>query len=1158
MKMSKITDQVRSLPAALSLVFMLPVLLTGCTGPGTTTTSDTSGPLSLDGSLSGKVLDMQSTRGETGTNAAGQSVPPEIDTENTCVRFQDIVGDPLLNGGQEFPPVDLLSDGSFEAEGLPVGVDFTLCVDIGKDGSCEVQSCVHIAADGEDQFTGNLEDVRVDPLTTMVLAKLRDMFEANGVSPDELPFSPAAVVSRIVAAYTNLFGETGIDQQVTLDDIAALTPEQMSELFDSVIPAGAQVGMQMAEGNLQSALGRSVEAVAIGAAKVFLRAGFPIADQPGIGLDLSVLAELEGVETTTFEELFAGPGGGSIPNDGTAPAIDISAELIAALPPELQAEAESFNGDPSTLSPEIIDALLALDPALLDQFAFQDRPEPIIYINKFSEPDRNYGNFGGDDAGSQAPIMNDHLLIEMARLHLAGAQLTVGEVYQLLTDIDTGLGARLTYFIFDPNFFGPPLTVFETADGAGLALNIESLFRRLAEGGFDNVDPESFEQRQAELRDEIRALLTGTVPPTIDRMFSILLQERLGGVSELATTVRQARVHLPFSRSGPSDFFVVADGDKFGIDSAGATVSAVTINAEITRDGLVTSATYSPDGTGPFYLGFTERTEGDGIVELIVRETGSFLHSDRGPVRVSIFDDNIFAAVNGARFADFVSNTGNFFPGVSVSVIAPEFLPAPIPQQPIDETFVEPIDDGVVTDGTLDSTIDLIDPIDGGGTEPVIEPAPAEFDNGGPNDQIFVLAEGRGEFGEPVRVDFNFSTGEVTYNPGGRNLLMFIPETEQSGLFALFNEDTGRPASATDPIDFFVGPYDQPDGLDDFFNSGGFDEPIDDFDQFVNDTFREDGTVVLSDGTQILPDGTQILPDGTVIPSDGAIIEGDGTVNVDGDVQILADGTQLLADGTQILPDGTIIHPDGTVHVDEPTSTEEPGTAEFVGVVDANGFIVVSPADIIGLPIAREVFTHVFGTDVPNVRYDSSGDPFFDDVNSNGVQDADEPTAPFLPLLFDPADWRATDIRLYYRRADNGAAVAFENVAFESATPMTLDGVALVPRHFVPRLNAFRYGRPNTALNLLTAFAPADDFNGTRAFNEDTRVGIFGALALINLVMDQVFNVHATVDVDGFGPLPAEDVTIDAQMFIAPIGDPFLLILDGFRQRAVAGGVVVE
>ena len=123
-----------------------------------------------------------------------------------------------------------------------------------------------------------------------------------------------------------------------------------------------------------------------------------------------------------------------------------------------------------------------------------------------------------------------------------------------------------------------------------------------------------------------------------------------------------------------------------------------------------------------------------------------------------------------------------------------------------------------------------------------------------------------------------------------------------------------------------------------------------------------------------------------------------------------------------------------------------------------------------------------------------------------------------------------------------------DEVAFDSSTPKATDGEVLVPRRFSPRLNAFRFGRPNSAINLLTTFLPAEFFNGTQAINEDTEVGIFQALAMINLVMEQVFNVEADVDFDGPGPIPPTTELIDAHLFVVPIGDPLALLIDGFEK----------
>jgi hypothetical protein len=240
---------------------------------------------------------------------------------------------------------------------------------------------------------------------------------------------------------------------------------------------------------------------------------------------------------------------------------------------------------------------------------------------------------------------------------------------------------------------------------------------------------------------------------------------------------------------------------------------------------------------------------------------------------------------------------------------------------------------------------------------------------------------------------------------------------------------------------------------------------------------------------------------------------------------------------------------DEPIHDFEESVVDEAEFDEPVSVGE-QGFILVSAGDIVGLEIEREFFMHVFGTEVPNERYHSEDDPYFDDVNGNDRHDVGEPTSPFRPMLFDPHDWRSTDIRLYYRRADNGESVRFEDVDFESDTPRTIDGVELVSRNYKPRLNAFRFGRPNTAINLLTSFSPPEFLNGTHGLTRDTHVDIFMAIAIINLVMDQVFNVEAEIDIDGLGPLPRERMLTDAHMFVAPLDDPFVLLVEGFRERA--------
>ncbi len=964
----------------------------GGTGGGSTLLNDASG---YDGSISGKVLDQQSTRASTVDGSAAQDVPPDFDTESASVEFFDVAGDPLLDEtGQPIEAVPLSADGTFTAEGLPVGADFAVCVDIGSDGSCDVESCVNIPNDDPNApGVGHVDDVKVDPLTTVVLAKLHALVEERGIDPSDLPISPVALVTRIVDAYIHLFEETGTDATITLEDIEALSDEQLAQLFDEAVPALAQSGMLAARGNLGLVKAADVNAAALAAAEIFLQAGFPIADGPD-PLDLSSLGDIADVESKPMSQL--------------------------------RPQGEPLN-EPFVESNDNV----TVAPAQFDGFV-----EPTVYFSTVAEPDRNFSDDEADaesNQGPRLPVIHDYLLVQMARMHIEKRSITIAALHNLLTSLEDGMGARLTYFVHDPTKFGPPATVFETRDGTGKAVRIDELFSRIQGEGFAQLNHEDLQRREVELRAMLRELLSDTVSPELDRLAGAFLSDRVASAAELAAHIRDSRVHLPFSRTGPSTFFVVADGDPLRGDA----VSPVTVDADVTARGTVGSVTYNADGTGKFYLMFTQGTQGEGIVGLMVRDAGRMLHGPRGPVRLNMNDATIFQPVNGAPFAEFVAETGSFFPGVNISVVSTTFVP-----QTSDPNAV----------------------------------APAEDVSAGPNRQIFVLATSPGPGGEPVKVDYDMSTGIATYNSAGRFLLQFTPETQDTGTFLLFNESTGRPAGQEDPVDFFVAP--PPNDL-----------------VTVDPNLPPDGTLP-TDGTQA---------DTTAPPQDGSV------------------QPAQLADAT------------GT--------TGEP--------LVRDGQILVSVDTIVGLPISRQTFTHVFGTEVANPRYNADGDPYYDDINADGVQGADEPTTPFRPTLFNPSDWRSTDIRMYYRRADNNASVTFEEVAFDSQTPQTRDGIALVARNLQPRLNAFRFGRPNTAINLLTAFLPPAFFDGTHAFNADTKADVLGAIAIINLMMDQAHNVQAIVDIDGPGPLQNQSMLLDAHIFIPPVGDPFVLMLKGFASRAV-------
>ena len=1119
--------------------------------------SVTEDALSFEGTLSGKVLTTASTRDSLSSSSAAQTLPPDFDPNNTCVRFKDVAGNDLMDpNGQPIGEVPVDADGNFDAENLPVGTDFTVCGDIGKDGSCEIESCIQIPTD-DGGTAGELDGVEADPLTTIILAKLRRLLQEKGINANNLPVSPATVVARIVGAYTHLFEESGIDQQLTLEDIAALTPAELAELFDTFIPENARTGMRVVEGNLDLANAEDINAVALAAATVFLRAGFPIADQPQ-GLDLSSLGDLDGVKTASIEDLFA-------------------------------------QGN------EFEEPFIENDPDLEEFGAAQTERNIVVYFVENSEPDRNFVEqdeefLEEDDINPpDLPVLHDYLLLAMAQLQLENRRITINDLYDLLTSTEDGLGARLTYFIFDPNFPGPPLNVFETANGEGKAINLERIFFEFFNEGFGELTPEEFDRQEAQLRRLINDALSDTVPPTFGRLFGNVVDNRIEGINELSERVRNARAHLPFSRSGDSTFFVVADGDPFAADPNNDTTALaqfptnssgilpVTVDIEFTQDGRPVGVVADLTGNGAFFLGFTHGTDERGIVEFILRETGRFLHGPRGPVRLNMNNEEIFQPINGQPFIDYVSENGAFYPGTQVTVIRSEFVPEPFEMLPPDPFFDEPFDEfDPLDDPFMETDDNFVDdrpmdlpppddmrsddrPMDMPPTETVMDaPATQQIPGEGPHQQLFVLAFTPN--GEPVRVDYDMNTNQGIVNPNGRYLLTFLPGTEESGLFGLFNEKTGREATFNDPADFFMAPPERPDRFEDFFNNFDEDqfndfERIDEFvDDFLTDIPPDEFFPPLDDMPPPPIDDMPPPPDDMPPPPDDMTNLNDMPEQMPNDMpppdMMVDDGS----DPAQVDDEVDDTFDDEFDDFDDFDDFEGDFDDDFeiddddINVLDGidPNLIIVDIDDIIGLQIRRDRFNRVFGTEVPNDQYDPSGDPYFDDINGNEMQDENEPTAPFRPTLFDPNDWRSTDIRLYYRRADNGEAVLFENVDFESQTPRTLDGVALVERNYLPRLNAFKFGRPNTAVNLLTAFVPPEFFNGTQGFTEDTQLDIFSAIAMINLVMDQVFNVEANIDVDGLGPLPKQRMLIDAHLFVAPVGDPFVLLMKGFENRSLA------
>ena len=159
---------------------------------------------------------------------------------------------------------------------------------------------------------------------------------------------------------------------------------------------------------------------------------------------------------------------------------------------------------------------------------------------------------------------------------------------------------------------------------------------------------------------------------------------------------------------------------------------------------------------------------------------------------------------------------------------------------------------------------------------------------------------------------------------------------------------------------------------------------------------------------------------------------------------------------------------------------------------DPSTNVLVAASAVQGITLAPQTTRQIYGTDAPNLGYDPTGDPYYDDINNNDQADSGEPTFDHHEFLFNPTDWHSTRIEYYYRRADNNQAPVLTDVDFQSSTPRMRDGTPLVARNFKPRLNAFRFGRPNLTINLLAAFSKPEFFDGTHALNGDTTINPAG------------------------------------------------------------------
>ncbi len=909
------------------------LIIAGCPGPaGTTDTSggDTTGSgdvsdnaLSFGGNLDGTVALSTSSDGTIDDGQSGRGYFLRMQTSGGSAWLTDLAGNPLVDAnGQPYENITVGLDGSFSMNGLPVGVDFMMHIDFDGDGVADLQSIFFIPAHEGDVNAGTLDGAVVDPLSTLGAARMLAILEELGITPADLDMSPALLIEQIRDAFSNLFETNGILTEIDIEDLQGMTPAEWAQLFDTLLPAGARNGMNMARHRLRMSQAADAAAVAEEVAQILVQSGMAIADGPG-GPDFSALATLPNVETLNFEQFYNQQFEGMVP----------------------ETSADPF--ETGQMMPEF---------------------DLTIYVSTTPEVNRNEPELADEGMhGHHGPMIGDWQLERMAAAYLAGQTITLEQLHQLLVDPNQGLGIRLLYSTFVEDPFPMWVEVFETADGQGTELNMMDFMETIMNEGLGTPDPERWQEQEQNMRGQIAQFLQGTIQPSFERVMNGILTPRIAGVEQYARMLRQQRVHIPWSLSGPSQIYVVADADPW-VDSE---AQAITVDAETNSAGEVTSVTYNTAGTGAFYVAVGWPTETGHMVELINRSNGRPLHAFDGELQqLDLADTTIFQNVGSQTFYEAFSQTEDEWPLAPMLTISnPEFDPS----QPADPE-TNPMDfEGLVlmTDYTFNA--------------------------------------------DPVQVSYDESTGVATYDTSGEYYLLADHEYWNDGRFTLVTEG-GEPITGT---------------------TGGYD------------------------------------------------------------------------------------------------SRER-----------------VIPADVVGLDIQMQSWTWVYGIDVPNPGYDPEGAPYYDDFNGNGQFDTGEPTFAERHMLWDPNDWRSTWVERYYRTADSASFINPENVDWMADQPRLLDGTPLVPRVFRTRLNGYRFGKPNVAINLLSAFSPPQLFNGTQGMAAQTQLNPFQVIAMIHLVLDSTQTTEAYIDIDGPGPLAPQLELVPAWWFVPPVGDPVQLIMDGFEDLA--------
>ncbi len=601
-------------------------------GPGGNS-NGSSTPLGYGGNLTGKASSTISSSGETGNTllfakrTAKTSLGSAKITDAT-ITFKTINGDPLTDAnGNPYPPITLNADSTFQANNLPLGIDFMVEIDVNGDGKPEMSTIVCIPKDANAD-TGTASGLDINPLATLAVAKLIGLNQELLGADHQMDFSSAAVVAQMIRAFTTLFETMGIDSKITLDQINAMSREELIALFEKVVPDNVKATMDMAASRARLSRSTTVDEKVLAVIPALLRAGMIIADDQQ-GLSLDSIANLPNVEIVTWQDFVKPDPSGNYPPPPPNP--------------------------------------------------------PRFFRSKVVEVDRNRVviSDNSQDAQGRQFVLHKNMLERIAELEMQGKALSLRELYTLTTDLDTGLAMRLGFCKpVPPNPDNIPTIApmyLQSSDQRGFQINLQEFEGRISALS-QQMNPQQYNTIMAQIRSILKDTLSNTQAPSMETIFgNITSDTEYVTVEKLAAKIQNAQSFVPFNRSGDDKFYVMADADRF----QGNMANPVTVNAEFKDDGSLSKVTYIPDGSGKYYLRGGMLTPQGYFVELILVFTGRMVFSKNGePIRTNVKDTSIFQPVNGKTFFEAFSKTGESWPlRPALTVPNPQYDPS-LPANP--------------------------------------------------------------------------------------------------------------------------------------------------------------------------------------------------------------------------------------------------------------------------------------------------------------------------------------------------------------------------------------------------------------------------------------------------------------------------------------------